>query len=320
MNSTEKRPEIGSVFIFGCGAVGTALAIRMMSVGIDVVGAHCRSEASARRGERRTGLEVTFGQGVPEAVERAAVILVAVPDPVIPVVARQLAESGLTSRDQVVFHCSGARNADALSPLRALIRGVGSFHPLLSFADPSIASRLLPRATFAVEGDSAAVERARELVGGLGGQLLLVEASDRVLYHAAAATASNHLVALAAQAVACLEALGVEHQEATKALIPLMQSTLDNLGRLGLPHALTGPVSRGDAACVEGHLNEISGRSPGELIPYVVMAARAIDVARDLGVASDEALLEVERLLSRRFEVITMDFPAKALDRGLLLK
>ncbi len=234
-------------------------------------------------------------------VEAVGTVIVAVPDPVIWSVAEALAVDERLGAHQVVLHCSGARGASSLDPLRGRVRGVGSFHPLLSFASSKAAAMLLDSAAFAVDGDAAAVEGARRLVAALGGQVLQIEADDRVLYHAAAATVSNHLVALAAQGAAMFAALGIESSAATAALVPLMRSTLDNLARLGLPDALTGPVSRGDAACVEGHLVALSKMSPREVSAYSAMAARALDVAREQGVATPSALDDIARiLLSRR--------------------
>jgi predicted short-subunit dehydrogenase-like oxidoreductase (DUF2520 family) len=181
---------------------------------------------------------------------------------------------------------------------------VGSCHPLLSFADPAIAARLLPSAAFALEGDPSALAEAARLVSAIGGRALRVDAGDRALYHAAAATASNHLVALVAQAAACLGALGIERAEATSALVPLLQSTLDNLARLDVPRALTGPVSRGDHQCVENHLRAIEARAPQEALPYIVMALRAAVVARERATAPSDALSKVERTLSTRLAAL----------------
>jgi predicted short-subunit dehydrogenase-like oxidoreductase (DUF2520 family) len=270
--------------------------MRLAASGVEVVGAHCRSESSAARASTATGIAVTHGTSLPDT-SAAEVVVVAVPDPAIRSVAEQLAASGAVSGHQVVLHCSGARSSEELAPLRHLVRGVGSFHPLLSFADPALASRLLREASYAAEGDADAMAAAERLAAALGGRLLRIGAADRALYHAAAATASNHLVALAAQAAECLAALGIDRADAVRALVPLMRSTLDNLGRLGLPGALTGPVSRGDAACVAGHLEALAARTPAELPPYLAMAARALAVAREQGVARPAALDEVERVL-----------------------
>lgn len=288
----------GSVYVVGCGSVGTALALRLQRVGVTVTGGHCRTEAGAGRASAALGWEVSWGEAPPAgALSAAAVLIVAVPDPVIRQVAQRLSVAGELRSEQVVLHCSGARNAVELEPVAEVVAGVGSFHPLLSFAVPEAASELLGEAAFAIEGDGAAVEAARGLAAALGGRVLEVEASDRGLYHAAAATASNHLVALVAQAAAVLEGMGIERSEGTAALLPLMRSTLANLERLGLPGALTGPVSRGDARCVREHLAALSASAPAELTPYRVMARRALEVAREQAAAPPEGLAEVEGAL-----------------------
>lgn len=296
MSSTDRRIEPGAVYIFGCGHVGTALALRLAAAGVAVAGAHCRTEAGAARAAAATGLAVTHGE-LPELARTVELVIVAVPDPVIRPAAERLAAAGAITARQVVLHCSGARSSEELAPLRPYARGIGSCHPLLSFAAPALAARLLGEASFAVEGDAEALDAARRLVDALGGRLLRIEAADRALYHAAAAVASNHLVALAAQAATCLGALGVDRDAAVQALVPLMRSTLDNLCRLGVPRALSGPVSRGDARCVAGHLEAIEARAPGELEPYLSMAARALAVAREQGVAAPADLDEVDATL-----------------------
>lgn len=295
MGSTEI--DHGAVFILGCGSVGTALGISLLRAGVPLSGAHCRTQASADRAARLLGRAVTHGD-IPTAVGQADTVVIAVPDPVIRAVAGLLADSELVVPAQVALHCSGARSSDDLAPLRPLLRGVASFHPLLSFADPAAAAELLPSAAFALEGDEAAMVTARDLACRIGGFPIDVAARDRVLYHAAAATASNHLVALAAQAASCLTRIGVEPDQAIRALLPLMRSTLANLERLGLPQALTGPVSRGDARAVRAHLRAIRGRVPEEEEPYRALALRALAVARAQGKAPEDQLAEVASELS----------------------
>jgi predicted short-subunit dehydrogenase-like oxidoreductase (DUF2520 family) len=242
------------------------------------------------------GFEVTSGP-LPEAVDQAATVVIAVPDPLIRTVASELAQR--QRQPTCAFHCSGARSSEELEPLRRRGVKVASFHPLLSFADPVAAADLLPRAAFAGEGDEEALAVGQSIVAHLGGQLLAVAPGDRVLYHGAAVMASNHLVALAAQAAEALSQLGWDRRAATAALVPLMQSTLVNLDRLGLPGALTGPVSRGDGACVGAHLEALGQRAPTLVPAYRAMARVALGVAREQGLAPAQGLAEVERHLGQ---------------------
>ena len=83
-----------------------------------------------------------------------------------------------------------------------------------------------------------------------------IDESAAPLYHAALAHGANHLVTLVNEAVDRLRDAGVARPE--KVLAPLLRAALDNALRLG-DAALTGPVSRGDAATVAGHLDALAG-------------------------------------------------------------
>ncbi len=281
-----------SVFVVGCGSVGSALAAELAVRGTPVIGGHCRTERSAQEARQATGLNVTFGP-LPSELKSAQTVILAVPDPELPGVAAALREFELLGAGQVALHCAGALPASVLSPLTELGVAIGAFHPLLSFADHGVARSLLRGAAFAIDGDPAARQRATELAESLGGQPFVVTGADRPLYHAAAAIASNHLVALVAHAVRCLEPVGLDTTAALSALSPLLHSTLANLDMVGLPRALTGPVSRGDSETVEGHVRALSSRSAEEEETYRVMAMACLSVARDQGRLSD---LEVERI------------------------
>ena len=74
-----------------------------------------------------------------------------------------------------------------------------------------------------------------------------VPEESRAAYHAAAAIASNFLVALETSAEELLEAAGVE--DARELLAPLVLRTAANWAERGAA-ALTGPIARGDEATV----------------------------------------------------------------------
>ena len=93
-----------------------------------------------------------------------------------------------------------------------------------------------------------------------------IPALDAVAYHAAAGLVANGAAALAAGGVELLEAAGVDAKTAAAMLGPLLRSVAENVARLGLPAALTGPVRRGDAAGLERHLETLRRLAP-DLVP-----------------------------------------------------
>ena len=85
----------------------------------------------------------------------------------------------------------------------------------------------------------------------MGGEPVFIPEEHRDLYHAALASAANHLVTLVAQAADLLRTAGVA--EPARLLGPLLSASLDNALRFG-DAGLTGPVARGDAATVAAHV------------------------------------------------------------------
>jgi predicted short-subunit dehydrogenase-like oxidoreductase (DUF2520 family) len=163
-------------------------------------------------------------------------VLIATPDAAVAEVAAAVEPVDST----VILHMAGSLTLDALAPhpRRA------SVHPLVSLPHPD--PQRLKGAYFAIAGDPL----ARQIVNQLDGHPIEVDDANRVLYHAAAAIASNHLVALLCQVQRVAAAADVP----LDAYLDLVRQTVDNVAALGPARALTGPVKRGDWATVERHL------------------------------------------------------------------
>ena len=177
------------------------------------------------------------GDDVAGAAAGTDLLVIATPDAVIAEVAQAIQAVDST----VVAHLAGSLGLDVLAPhpRRA------SLHPLVPLADPEIGSQQLRGAWFAVAGD----DLADRVVADLGGHAVPVADSDRAAYHAAACIASNHLVALLAQAERVAATAGVP----LAAYLDLVRATVDNVERLGPAAALTGPAARGDWATIDAH-------------------------------------------------------------------
>lgn len=196
------------------------------------------------------------GDDLTDAGEGVDLVLIATPDASIADVAAAIVPSAT-----VVAHVAGSLGLDALAPhiRRAAV------HPLVSLADPvSGAVRLASGSWFAVAGDPI----AQRVAADLGGRWFEVADADRSAYHAAAAVASNHLVALMGQVERIAAGIGVP----SDAYWDLARASLDNVARMGAAAALTGPVARGDWATVDRHLEAIDA---SEREAYQAMAAAA---------------------------------------------
>jgi predicted short-subunit dehydrogenase-like oxidoreductase (DUF2520 family) len=176
------------------------------------------------------------GHDVSGAAHGVDVLVIATPDAAV----AEVAAAVEPDPDTVVLHMAGSLGLDVLAahPRR------GSVHPLVAI--PDVDGQRLRGAWFAVAGDPM----AGRMVAELGGTAIDVPDDQRVLYHAAAVIASNHLVALLGQVERVAGAAGVPFA----AYRALVEATVANVFDLGPRGALTGPVKRGDWATVERHL------------------------------------------------------------------
>ena len=262
--------------IVGAGRVGRALGRRLRELGWKIGVVVTRTEASSRRAVRFIAAGKPHG-GLTRHVLGSRVILIATPDDAISGVARELARMGgeeLLGR--VVLHTSGAQDSRALAPLKESGASVGSMHPLQTFSGvgvPDLAGKV-----FAVEGDLVAVRTARQIARALGGSPVQIGVGKKVLYHAAAALASGHVLALVEAATQMLISLGMTRSEATRALLPLTRQVLDNLERVGPRAAWTGPLARGDYKVVESHLRALHGSREEAAFAYEALNCLAARV------------------------------------------
>ncbi len=115
---------------------------------------------------------------------------------------------------------------------------------------------------------------------------VFIAEADRGLYHAALAGAANHLVTQVVQAADLLARAGVA--QPARMLGPLLSAALDNALRLG-DAALTGPVARGDAETVAGHVDALRAAAPEALPAYLALARLTATRAMASGMLSAPA-------------------------------
>jgi predicted short-subunit dehydrogenase-like oxidoreductase (DUF2520 family) len=153
---------------------------------------------------------------------------------------------------------------------------------------------------FGVEGNDAGRRAALDLIHALKGQSLELEGDQMAAYHAAAAIASNFVVGLLDAASELLASVGISHEQAVAALVPLAQGALDNVADRGVVSGLTGPIRRGDVDTVERHLRALSIASQDLVELYRRLGVRIVAVARQAEGADIAKLDQVESLLTNK--------------------
>jgi predicted short-subunit dehydrogenase-like oxidoreductase (DUF2520 family) len=273
-----EHPARLRVGVVGAGRAGTALAAALRRAGHQVVAASAVSDASVRR--IRRDLPGTAVLEPAQVVAAADLVLLTVPDDVLPGLVAGLAATGADLNGRLVAHASGRHGLAVLDPAVRAGALPLALHPVMTFTGRGDDIDRLAGISFGVTAPEPLRPAAEALVMEMGGEPVFIAEEHRDLYHAALASAANHLVTLVVQATDLLKEAGVGHPE--RMLGPLLSAALDNALRLG-DAALTGPVARGDADTVASHIDALRTASPEALSAYLALARLTADRALSSG-------------------------------------
>ena len=276
-----QRPARLKAGVIGTGRVGAVLGAALTRAGHHVVAVSAVSERSVANAARML-------PGVPikqplEVLEAADLVLLTVPDDTLPGLVSGLASTGAPVAGRLLAHTSGRHGAAVLEPATRQGALPMAIHPVMTFTGRPDDLDRLAGVCFGVTAPGPVLPAAEALVIEMGGEPVVIDEADRALYHAGLASAANHLVALVAQSADLLRAAGVA--EPSRMLTPLLFAALDNALRLG-DAGLTGPVARGDADSVAGHIEALRDTSPEALRAYVALARLTADRALAAGIHS----------------------------------
>jgi predicted short-subunit dehydrogenase-like oxidoreductase (DUF2520 family) len=284
-----EHPARLRVGVVGVGRVGSVLGAALARAGHHVVAASAVSDASIRRARALLpGVPLTE----PDVVaSRADLILLTVPDDALPGLVSGLVATGAPLEGRLLMHASGRYGAGVLDP--ATRRGALplAVHPVMTFTGRPDDLARLHGTSFGVTAPDPLRPVAEALVIEMGGEPVFIKEASRALYHAALSSAANHLVTLVAEAADLLRAAGAA--DPARMLGPLLSAALDNALGLGIA-GLTGPVVRGDADTVAGHIQALRAVSPEALAAYVALARLTADRALAAGMLAPP---DAERLL-----------------------
>ncbi len=281
----DKRP---TTFVYGAGKVGSGLARALERAGCGV------TLRAARR-------------GLPSRRIDADLVILAVRDrDIAPCAAQLVARRLIGHRRVALVHCAGALGPEVLAAARSKNVAVAQMHPMISFASNKV-SPSLARGQLHVDGDPAAMRAARSIGKLLGMTPRTIPGLDRVAYHAAAGLVANGAAALAAGGVLLLEKAGVAPKVGAAMLGPLLRTVAENVERLGLPDALTGPVRRGDANGVARHLETLRRLAPDLVAFYLAASATQLPLARALGEAPEGAFDDIRDLLREASKTVSRE-------------
>ncbi|ETR74199.1 MAG: NAD-binding 6-phosphogluconate dehydrogenase [Candidatus Magnetoglobus multicellularis str. Araruama] len=279
--------------IIGCGRLGTNLAICLKSEGHTPVGISAKRMESIQ--ESNHWIHAKTVDICPwNVTQKADVVFITTPDDSIEQTCRQIINHNGLNQDAIVYHCSGSLSSEILSAASNEGFSVGSLHPLQSFPVKRLDGNPFENIYISVEGSPKAIALGKIIVKSLRARLTEISTKGKKMYHAAAVVASNYLVTLLELSRQLNITAGISEDIALTVLTPLIQGTLNNIEKQGIPHALTGPIARGDIQTVQDHITSIKQSLPGYLALYKTLGKYTVPIAKAQQNISDETLLALQ--------------------------
>lgn len=266
------RPHPPRVGFIGAGKAGTALGRYFAAYAVPPAGFASRTFEHARAAAQASASEAFAS--IDELLAACDIAVIAVDDASIPAVWDEIRRC-TGPRPRIVCHCSGARTVRVFEGAHDAGIDVCSCHPLCALPY-GVALDAVREAVFALEGDEPAVRALEALLAACGTRTVRIDPARKRAYHAAAACASNLVVALAAQAEAVMRACGLDADAAHAGISALMGATGRSLAERGCDDALTGPVERNDVHTVAAHLDALEGDA---LIAYRALSRTLLPIA-----------------------------------------
>ena len=244
----------------GPGKVGCSLG-RYFAREHQIIGYASKTPSSAERAAKLTSSKA-FSNGAKLLNECDALFITTPDGQIVPTwqeIEAQCDDEAL--RGKLICHCSGALPSTELAGCSARGAYAYSIHPLFTIPSKTASTEELSKAFFAIEGNEERLNDAVSIVAAMGNPYQVIETAQKARYHAAAALASNHVVALYRLACDELAKCGFTPEGAERAMAPLFLGNAMHIAEKGTVAALTGPAERGDMATIEKHLACLDGQT-----------------------------------------------------------
>jgi predicted short-subunit dehydrogenase-like oxidoreductase (DUF2520 family) len=235
--------------LIGCGRVGVTI-FHILKKRHKVIGVYDTNKKSEQTAIRLLGIH----ENPPyrELIEQCEVIFLATPDDSLAKAYNKMYNQ--LSGTKYVFHFSGILPADILLPKKNVHRA--SVHPFATFPEITVRARSRPF-VLSIEGDRAAVSKARNIFSPKYFTLKHLRKQDKTLYHLIGVFSSNLLVGLLAAIYELAQKLKWKEDEIHQLVYPIIEETLGNIKKHGIRSSLSGPLSRGDIETVQTHLKAL---------------------------------------------------------------
>jgi predicted short-subunit dehydrogenase-like oxidoreductase (DUF2520 family) len=194
--------------------------------------------------KKNTGLEML--------VKKSTALFIATPDDAIPEACQSI-KAHISGRTYV-FHFSGALPSTIIPKQKGMYRA--AVHPFATFPRLIIPPRRA-RIPLYIEGDTPAKNAAKRIFQGRMFSTRIIPQSRKIYCHLTGVFASNFVIALLMDTLNIMKLAGIPSRDLKDSVLPIVNDTLSNINTLGVHHALSGPLQRGDTATIIKHLKAL---------------------------------------------------------------
>lgn len=263
--------------IVGAGKIGKAFAKYLVSKGHTIGHVVNSTEESSRKA-------VEFiGAGVPSRLEDVGdcdVIFMGVKDDLIRKIFVDMKDRATSVK--AVGHFSGAYPSSIFRECDLAGTGRFSIHPNASFADPSMWKHL-GEVYFVMEGNEPGREIARDILVSIEAKYGEISESKKIFYHAGAVFSSNFVVGIMAVAKELYSMAELDPEISSEISTYLARQAIENVKKLGLKGALTGPVARGDIKLVGAEEMAITDAIPS----FGFLYSKFVEILKERVISSE---------------------------------
>jgi predicted short-subunit dehydrogenase-like oxidoreductase (DUF2520 family) len=261
------RSEMKIGFI-GAGKVAFTLGKYFCNRGLNVVGYY--SPNSAEQAAQFTN--TACFDSLSAIAQKSNLLFLTVPDSVIPQVWEQLkAVSDL--RGKIVCHCSGAMTSQVFEG-----RGY-SVHPCFAISSKTSSYKQMSQVFFTIEGEYEHLDKLKNLIEGIGNEVQVITAAQKVKYHTAACFMSNHIAALVHIGSNIFKECGFSESMIATMLDTLFVGHCERIAHNGVVKTLVGPVDRNDVSTVKNHMECLAGNKEHMQL-YSLITRQLIEIAK----------------------------------------
>ena len=286
---TNEHPARLRVGVIGPGRAGTALAQALARAGHVITAASAVSAASKRRAHENFP-DAELGEPA-QVIEDADLVLLTVPDDVLPGLVEGLAKTGAPYQGRLLAHASGAHGIRVLDPATAAGALPLAIHPVMTFTGRDDDVDRIKGVSFGVTAPEQLRPAAEALVIEMGGEPVFIAGGEQAPVPRRAR--------LRGEPPGHPRRRGSRHAWQGRRRQPGQDARPAARRRPGQRAAVRRrrphrPVARGDGGTVAAHLAAIRAAEPGALPAYLALARLTADRALATGLLKPN---DAERLL-----------------------